>query len=183
MMSGHVCVTVAQSGLFQGYDIMQSYMTQRSYQDQRTKIATITNQDYKDRPLPPVQDAVAQGSATQLQLKRFEFFDSRKYLCPQSQMPMPMPQLPSPPCTPCPDHYAQDQYTVSQKPHFAPPVESRSREYILERTNLREEDYRRKQAYQRVRKTSDTGNERQYLRASNLVPPRPYSAAAAPRSY
>ena len=94
---------------------------------------------------------------------------------------MPMPQLPSPPYTPSPNQYAQDKYFESEKPLFAPPVESPHRDYGSERTNMTEDDYRKMQAYQRVRKTSDAWSERQRLKAAHLVPPRPYSAAPAPR--
>lgn len=94
---------------------------------------------------------------------------------------MPMPQLPSPPYTPSPNQYAQDKYLESEKPLFAPPVESPPRDYGSERTSMTEDDYRKMQAYQRVRKTSDAWSERQRLKAAHLVPPRPYSAAPAPR--
>ena len=173
-------LNVTETELVQGYSMMQTYLAQRGNPYQHNSAAAShANQNYNARPLPPIQEPVVQGSATQLQLQNFEFLDSRKYLSPEYQMPMP--QLPSPPYTPSPNQYAQDKYFESEKPLFAPPVESPHRDYGSERTNMTEDDYRKMQAYQRVRKTSDAWSERQRLKAAHLVPPRPYSAAPAPR--
>jgi hypothetical protein len=173
-------LNVTETEPIQGYSMMETYLAQRGNPYQHNSAATsLAKQNYNARPLPPIQEPAVQGSVMPLQLQNFECLDSRKYLSPEYQMPVP--QLPSPPYTPNPNQYAQDKYVELQKPLFAPPVESPPRDYGSERMNMTQDDYRKMQAYQRVRKTSDAWSERQRLKAAHLVPPRPFSAAPAPR--
>ncbi|KAI9288786.1 TB2/DP1, HVA22 family-domain-containing protein [Umbelopsis sp. AD052] len=157
--------------LIRGYSMMQTYLAQRGYQHNNSAAASTTNQIYPARSLSPA----VQVSATQQPSQTSEHLVSRKYLSPEFQMPAP--QLPSPPYTPSPDQYAQSQDFAWQKPLFAPPIESPPVDYGSETTHMTQDDFRKMQAYQRVRKTSDAWSERQRLKATHLVPPRPYSAA------
>ncbi|KAI8583488.1 hypothetical protein K450DRAFT_221453 [Umbelopsis ramanniana AG] len=166
--------------LVRGYSMMQTYLAQRGNPYQHNSAAASpADQNYNSRSLTPIQEPAVQGSATQLQSQKPEFPDSRRYLSPEFQMPAS--QLPSPPYTPSPNQYAQERYFESQRPLFAPPVESPPRDYGSDSTDMTQDDFRKMQAYQRVRKTSDAWSERQRLKAAHLVPPRPYSAAPTPR--
>ncbi|KAG2180788.1 hypothetical protein INT44_003795 [Umbelopsis vinacea] len=170
-VSYNVRLHVTEIELIQGYSMMQTYLAQRGYQHNNSAAASTTNQIYPASSLSPA----VQVLATQQPSQTSEHLVSRKYLSPEFQMPAP--QLPSPPYTPSPDQYAQSQDFEWQKPLFAPPIESPPVDYGSETTHMTQDDFRKMQAYQRVRKTSDAWSERQRLKATHLVPPRPYSAA------
>jgi hypothetical protein len=120
------------------------------------------NQHYKRRLFPAVQ-----GSATQSQIQKFEFLESRKYLSPDYRMLTP--QLVSPPRTPSPNPYMHIQhYLEPQEVHYT--GDGVGYDYLDENEN------RKKKIYQRIRKSSDAWSDKPYFHSITHAPPRSQSA-------